>query len=137
MIVLDTSGLLCLLDEGEPEHDRVRRCVEAERGPLVTVDLVLAETDFLVLKRLGREGERAFLAQLLHGALLREAVTDGDLERAATIIEQYADQDIGLTDATLMAVAERLDCLRVLTLDRRHFAPFRDHRGRAIEILPA
>lgn len=136
MIVVDTSGLLCLLDEGEPEHDRARLCVEAERGPLVTVDFVLAETDYLILKRLGRDAERAFLAQLLDGAILREVVTNGDLERAASVIERYSDQGIGLTDATVMAIAERLDSLRVLTLDRRHFAAFRDRRGRAIEVLP-
>lgn len=137
MIIVDTSGLLCLLDEGEPEHERVRQCVEAERGPLVTVDFVLAETDYLVLKRLGRDAENAFLGQLLDGAVLREVVTDGDFQRAASIIDDYSDQDIGLTDAAVMAIAERLDSLRVLTLDRRHFVAFRDRRGRALDILPA
>jgi len=137
MIIVDTSGLLCLLDAGEAEHPRVRACVAEEPGPLVTVDFVLAETDYLVLRRLGRQAERDFLAQVMEGAVLRETVTDDDLARATKIIEQFADQELGLTDAAVMAVSERLDTLRVLTLDRRHFTPFRDRKGRALELLPA
>jgi len=137
MIIADTSGLLCLLDAGEAEHPRVSACVAEEPGPLVTVDFVLAETDHLVLMRLGRRAEREFLAQVMEGAALREAVTDADLGRACEIIDRFADQEIGLTDAALMAVSERLDSLRVLTLDRRHFTPFRDRRGRALELLPS
>jgi hypothetical protein len=136
VILVDTSGLLALLDRGEPEHARVTAAVRAERGPLVVTDLVLAETDFLVLKRLGREAERDFVAQLLEGVFLREAVTDGDLRRAHEIGARHADLALGLTDATLMALGERLRVRRVLTLDRRHFAAFRDHRGRALELVP-
>ncbi len=137
MIVLDTSGLLCLLDAGEPDHTRARAAVESDAGPSVTIDLALAETDYLILRRLGRNGERKFLSQLLRGAFLREAVTDADLRRAMAIIERFRGQDLGLTDAALMAVAERLEVRKVLTLDHRHFGPFRDRKGPSFELLPA
>lgn len=136
MIVLDTSGLLALLDSGEREHERVRAAVEVETGPLVVIDFVLAETDYLVRKRLGARAGRAFLTQLIDGVVLREPVGEADLARALEICEQYSDQDLGLTDAALMAVAERLGTRRVATLDRRHFAPFRDRKGRALELVP-
>jgi predicted nucleic acid-binding protein len=137
MLLLDTSGLLCLLDEGEPDHRRVRQCVDAERGPLITIDFVLAETAYLVLKRLGGDAERAFVSQLAEGVLRREPVTDRDLDRAGEILTAFSDQQFGLTDAALMAIAERLGALRVLTLDLRHFARFRDRKGRALELLPS
>lgn len=137
MILVDTSGLLALLDRGEPEHQRVTAALKSERGPLVVTDFVLAETDFLVLRRLGRAAARDFLAQLLEGVFLREAVIELDLRRAQEICVRYADQDLGLTDATLMALTERLHVRRVLTLDRRHFAAFRDRRGRPLEVVPA
>ena len=38
MILADTSGLLALLDEGEPRHEEVRGAVEADSGPLLTID---------------------------------------------------------------------------------------------------
>jgi predicted nucleic acid-binding protein len=136
VIILDTSGLLCLLDSGEKEHARAVAAVEVDPGPLVTIDFVLAETDFLVLKRLGSKAERAFISQLISGAIQREAVTPDDLVRALAISRRFHDQNLGLTDAAVMALTERLETRKVLTLDRRHFAPFRDRRGRALDLLP-
>jgi len=135
MIVADTSGLLALLDEGEARHDEVRLVVSESRGPVVTIDLVLAELDFLLLTRLGGAAERDFVDQLLAGGLLREPVGTPDLRRAREILESYRDQAFGLTDATLMAVAERLD-VAVLTLDRGHFGVFRSRKGRRLLLLP-
>jgi predicted nucleic acid-binding protein len=135
VIVADTSGLVALLDAGEPEHERVRDAIEDDAGPLLAIDFVLAETDYLVLRRLGAEAERGFVAQVKSGAIHREPVTSADIDRASEILERYADQELGLTDASVMAVAERLDA-PVLTLDRRHFSPFRDRRGRALALLP-
>ncbi len=136
MILLDTSGALALLDAGEREHGRVKQVVAATVGPLVVTDFVLAELDFLVLKRLGIAAEKELIAQLIEGVFLREPVSDGDLRRASEITTRYRDQELGLTDATLMALTERLEVRRVLTLDRRHFGVFRDARGQALELLP-
>jgi len=136
VILADTSGLLALLDRGEAEHRRVSRAVDKEPGPLVVIDLVLAETDYLIRKRLGRQAGRAFLAQILEGVFLREEVTAVDLRRASEIDDRYGDQDLGLTDAALMAIAERLELGRVLTLDRRHFTPFRTRKGEPLDLLP-
>jgi len=136
MIVVDTSGLLTLLDRGEPAHRRAHRAIARERGPLVVIDLVLAETDHLVLRRLGRAAEHAFVAQLIEGVFLREPLQDVDLARAQRILTRYADQDLGLTDASVIAVAERLRTRRILTLDQRHFGTYRDERGHGLELLP-
>ncbi len=97
---------------------------------------MLAELDYLLLRRLGRKAEGNFLAQLVSGAIVREPTTDADITRAREIVLRFDDQELGLTDAALMAVAERLQTRRVLTLDHRHFAAHRDRKGRAIEILP-
>ena len=106
-----------------------------ESRGLLTTDLVLAETDFLVLRRLGPAAERAFLDQILAGALTREPVVAADLVRAREVLAQFADQDFGLTDATLMTLAERLR-IPVLTLDRRHFDTFRTKQGERLTLLP-
>lgn len=135
MILADTSGLLALLDRGEPRHDDACAAVEADSGPLLTIDFVLAETDFLLRSRLGDRAAQAFLEQLSAGALQREAVEAPDLLRAVAILDQFRDQAFGLTDATLMSVAERLGA-PVLTLDRRHFGVFRDRKGAALVLLP-
>lgn len=133
MILVDTSGLLALLDAGEPRHADCRAAVAG--ASLVTIDLVLAETDFLLLSRLGREAEARFLDQLARGTPIREPLGHDDLARAVEIERRYADHALGLTDSALMAVAERLGA-RVLTLDRRHFPLFRTRRGRPLALLP-
>jgi predicted nucleic acid-binding protein len=135
VILVDTSGLLALLDSGEPDHTRCQAVATAAGGPLITTDLVLAEADFLVVRRLGVAAERAFLDQVIAGAVAREPVRDEDFERAREIVGAYADQSFGLTDSTLMALAERLDT-PVLTLDVRHFGVFRTRRGKTLDIRP-
>ncbi len=135
MILADTSGLIALLDRGEPRHGDVRGAVMADSGPLLTIDLVLAETDFLIRSRLGQKAGNAFLGQVCGGAVLREALDAVDLARAREIIARFGDQDFGLTDAALMAVAVRIG-VPVLTLDRRHFGIFRDRKGDALPLLP-
>lgn len=44
-----------------------------------------------------------------------------DLAQAAALIEKYHDLPLGVTDATLIAIALRLGETRIATLDRRHF----------------
>ena len=55
---------------------------------------------------------------------LKEA-TAQDIERIAQILEQYADSKVDFVDASVMAIAERLNITTVLTIDRRDFSLFR------------
>ena len=135
MILADTSGLLALLDEGEPAHAEVRRAVAGDAGPLLATDYVLAETTFLLHSRLGPAAEFDFLGQILAGALLREPLEARNLARAREILSKYPDQRFGLTDAATMALAERLGA-PVLTLDRRHFGIYITGRGEPLSLLP-
>ena len=44
-----------------------------------------------------------------------------DYERMAALVEQYATLPLGASDASVIALAERLDITEVATLDLRHF----------------
>jgi predicted nucleic acid-binding protein len=68
VIVADTSGLLALYNEREPEHGRVAEVVRAQDEPLVVSPYVVAELDYLVATRLGVEAELAVLRELAGGA---------------------------------------------------------------------
>ena len=59
-----------------------------------------------------------------------------DLERAAALIDQYREADIGLVDATIVAMAERLGSVRLYTLDRRDFSIIRPRHVAAFQLLP-
>lgn len=136
MIIADTSGLLALFNQVEPAHAAVAAVVADETEPLVVSPYVLAELDHLVATRLGVQQELAVLRELAGGAYVLPTMGPEDVTAAAALVEQYADQAIGLTDASLLVLAERHGTQQVLTLDRRHFDVLQLPSGRPVRVLP-
>ena len=54
----------------------------------------------------------------------------------ADLAERYADLRLGGTDASLVAIAERLDIERIAAFDRRHFTVVRPAHIDAFVLLP-
>jgi uncharacterized protein len=63
-----------------------------------------------------------------------ESLRDQDVTRAAAILERYPE--IGFTDASVVAMAERLKVRRIATTDRRDFARVRPRHVDAFELVP-
>ncbi len=59
-----------------------------------------------------------------------------DWLRIASLVRQYADFPLGGTDASVIALAERLDTDVVMTLDRRHFSAVRPRHCAAFRLVP-
>lgn len=59
-----------------------------------------------------------------------------DLDAARSVVDQYRDQHIGMADASLVVLADRLGTRRILTLDRRHFEVIRPLGGGRFSLLP-
>jgi predicted nucleic acid-binding protein len=97
---------------------------------------VLPEADYLITTRLGGPVARAMLRSILDGELRVEHLARADLERCWELMDQYADSALGLVDASIIALAERLRITRVLTLDRRHFRFVRPRHCTAFEVAP-
>lgn len=53
-----------------------------------------------------------------------------------TLLEKYRDQDIGVTDASNVVLADRYHTRTILTLDRRHFDVLRPIGGGRFTVLP-
>lgn len=136
MIVLDTSGLLAVLDSSERTHDRAKGVLEQESGPLLLSPFVLAELDYLIGTR-NVEAELALLRDVGDGAYRLETMTSEDVEQAAEIVERYRDLAIGLADASVVLIAHRAGTKRILTLDERHFRALRPLGGGRFTLLPA
>ncbi len=136
MIIADTSGLLALFNRREPAHAAVAAAVSGELEALVVSPYVVAEVDCLAATRLGTRAELAILRELASGAYELAAVSADDMSRAADVVHRYEDQNVGLTDASLVVLAERYGTRRILTLDRRHFGVLRPLSGGRFRILP-
>lgn len=97
--------------------------------------MVVAEATYLVGTRLGSDAEAAFLRAL--AGMEIEPPSGEDWPRMADLVERHADLPLGGTDASVIALAERLDAAVVITLDRRHFTAVRPRHRQAFELLPA
>lgn len=135
MILVDTGPLVAAADADDANH---RSCVQffaqAQR-PLLVAASVIPEVCYLLARYLGSTAEATFL-RAFPDELTLEDVTVSDLRRSADLVEQYSDLPLGMVDASLIAVAERLGLRTVATLDRRHFSVVRPRHLAAFELVP-
>lgn len=135
-VLVDTSALYALADADTAAHSRVRSYVRSSTDLLVLPVTVLPEADYLIATRLGPHVAAAFLRTVISGAFVVEALERADLARCLELMEAYADTPIGLVNASIVAIAERLRISHVLTLDRRHFHMLRPRHVPAFTLLP-
>ena len=135
MIVVDTSFAYALLDLSDSRHAQAAAWYEGVDEDLVTTPLAVAEIDHLA-GRLGADAAAAFRRDLLAGAYAVEW-DDRLLRGSVEIADRYADLGIGLTDASLVCLAERLSTDRIATFDERHFRALRPlSSSAAFRLLP-
>ncbi len=125
MIVADTGGILALLDRDDRHHEKVKRFFAESQSIWTLPWAILPEVDYLASKKLGSHVAIAFLHDVEDGHFLVDAHASRDLPRAVALCEKYADLDLGLADAVVMAQAERLRASAIVTLDERHFRTVR------------
>lgn len=134
--MLDTGPLLAALDAADPDHQACSAMLIEADEDLVIPTLVLAELDYWCHERLSTTVWLAFLEDLLAGAYRAEAPVQRDFERCHELQGEYADLRLGVVDASVIALAERLNEPKIGTLDRRHFAVVRPAHVAAFELWP-
>jgi len=97
---------------------------------------VLVEVDYWIHQRLHPGILIALLDDIDAGAYRVEDLRSEDYRRARELCDQYADADIGLVDAGVLAITERLREPKLATLDRRHFSILRPRQVAALQLLP-
>lgn len=104
--------------------------------PIVLPIPAITEVTFLLQRDLGRYAVWEFLETLAQTDILLKSPASIDFERAADVLRNYNDANIDFVDACIVAMAERLNITKILTVDRRHFQLFRPNHCEAFEILP-
>jgi uncharacterized protein len=124
------------------DDDRHHECVELFTGlhlarrRLLVPGTVVAEVGYLLARNAGARVESLFLQALADGDFEPVDLQPWDYRRAAELVQMYADLPLGTTDATVIALAERLDVDEVATLDRRHFSVVRPSHTPLLTLLP-
>lgn len=136
MIVVDTGPIVALLNDRDDHHERCRHFLATHPGPLLLPTTVFTEVCMLIERRRGSRAELAFLSDVRSGLFTLLDTTSADLDRIAELVGTYADLPLGTVDASVIALAERLNLPAVATLDHRHFSVVRPRHVPALELLP-
>lgn len=121
MIVADTGAIIALIDADDRHHRPLRALFESKPDAWILPWAILPEVDYLLAAHVGRRAEEAFVADLAAGAFAVEWGNETDLAEANRICRRHKTLSLGLVDAVVMAVAERLRADAIATLDLRHF----------------
>jgi predicted nucleic acid-binding protein len=121
VIVADTSAMLALIDGRDRHHAVMREIYRSDPRGWVLPWAILGELDYMLTRELGRKVAATFLSDLADGGFVVEHGMPGDLRRARDLDRRHAALGMGLVDAVVMAVAERLEAEAIATLDQRHF----------------
>jgi len=135
-VIVDTSFLVSLTNPLEQHHEACVQVARSLRQELVLPVTVLPEATYLIARHISHRAMRRFVDQLRDPQWNIENLSSSDLHRAVQVLAQYEDAALDFTDATIVAIAERLNVSIVLTLDRRDFSIVRPKHVDYFTVLP-
>jgi uncharacterized protein len=132
--LIDTGGIVAVIDRKDPWHTSCVEALRAFRPPLLTSLAVLAEVFHLLSRdRVDMEVTWDFLES---GIIAIGTITDTDLPHLHSLMSKYGDQPMDFADATLVHLARRESIDTILTLDR-DFESYRIEGRKRFNILPS
>lgn len=138
--LIDSGPLVAAANRKDRDHARCLSLFRDLPGPFLLPDTVLVEACWVIGDRVGAHAHATFLeamsAELEHDRYTLIALVPADLTRMAELVTQYSDLRLDPTDASVMAIAERLGVDEVATLDRRDFSVVRPRHAVGFRIVP-
>lgn len=136
MLIVDAGPLYAAAARRDRNHDACVELLANSPRPLIVPVLVVTEVAYLLADRLGPKAETAFATSIERGELVIGQVAAADWVRITSLLDQYADLRLGMVDASVIALAERLDLRTIATLDRRHFSAVRPRHVEYLQLVP-
>ena len=132
--VMDSGVLLAAMNRRDPYHGQCRDLLTTRSWFITIPVLCVTEIAQLLARDSDAASEAAFLRSLASSEV--EQPSPEDWSRMAELVLKYADFPLGTVDASVIALAERLNARTIFTLDRRHFGAVRPAHIEAFELLP-
>ena len=136
MLLLDAGALYAQADRNDRHHQAVIELLQTEPGPVMTSQIITAEADYLILRRLGVDVELTFLEDLAAGTFITECLTRDELAVALGVARRYRDLQLGIADASLVVLAQRFQTRTLVTLNERDFRAISPLQGGSFRLLP-
>lgn len=135
-VLVDTSVLLAYSFTHDKNHEAASKAMkDIVRTPRYVAAPVLTELFFMMVIRVNYN--RAIkVFESTRSAFKIASLTESDMVRMQTIMEQYIDARFDFADTAIMAIAECMNITKVYTFDRRDFSIFRPSHCDYLELLP-
>jgi predicted nucleic acid-binding protein len=133
VILVDTNVLVALVDERDHLHERAARDLHRARGkPLLTIEAVLSESCFLLVRKAARQRLRF----LLHALSVRRFMLAEPWEDDVFAwLEQYSSHQPDFADAQIVIALSREPKWRAWTYDSEFRTTWRRIDGTRIPLL--
>ncbi len=135
-LIVDTSVFVAARDTDEEHHEECAALIAGNLRNMITTALIAGETGWMLASRIEPAAEAFFYRTLSTGAVKVHDLNAADWARIAELTEKYGDHPLGGFDASLIAIAERLNLGTIATLDHRHFRAVRPKHVEAFTLVP-
>ena len=123
-------------DPREKSHLELRKIAQSRKQELIISPYVVAEFDYMISKANSADFSLRALNNLLIAPFELVQLTTADFITATEVMAKYQDLNIGITDASLIALAARFETSKIMTLDRRHFSAMKLLSGKPVQMIP-
>jgi predicted nucleic acid-binding protein len=135
-LVVDTGVAYAAVDPSEPDHEACAALLRAAGTTITLPAPVVTETCLLSLSRGNPPAATAVLDSVTDGTVIVVDLDADDYRRVRLLVERYWDLPLDVVDASVVAIAERLEETTIATLDRRHFSVVRPLHCEAFTLVP-
>jgi predicted nucleic acid-binding protein len=136
VILADTGIFVAATDSDDRHHFECAALVAEHADEFVIPHTVVVEVCWMLERTFGPSIEAEFLRSVVAGVPKVEALGIEDYLRISELVDTYSDLRLGMVDASIVAVAERLHVTTIATLNRRDFSVVRPRHTQAFELIP-
>jgi uncharacterized protein len=136
VLLVDSNVWVASQDAADPNSTHCQNLLRSRNGSLYSPATVITETAWFVESRHGPIAEAAFVGLVSAAVVFPVDLVSDDWVRIVELIETYASLGLGIVDASLVAVAERLNLTEIATMNGRDFRVVRPKHCDGFTLLP-
>mgnify|MGYP003390167575 CR=1 FL=1 len=114
-VVIDSGPLVALFDRDDRFHADALKFIQRLTSRAVSNLAVVTEVSCLL--DFSRKAQRDFWQWVRSGAVVLIEPTAADWDRMLELLQKYSDRPMDFTDATLVALCERLETRDIASVD--------------------
>ncbi len=132
--IADTGPLVALIDKSDKDHERCVAWFKSFEGQLISTEAVLTEA--LYLLNLSSHAQMSCLDFFIRGIIELRAISQSEIKIIRELMMLYQNVPMDFADATLVNLANQMNCFSIFTLDLKDFSIYRPKNNKYFDIYP-